>query len=112
MSSKIKQRGAESGSDHKKQIQRVGLLDAGLLKLELRSSSSGQSSTLWLCRSQALHKTLMFPMDWPVSITKFHGELQYLAAHADWLGGEFYLAHENDIETAWQMGCAAVDQQV
>lgn len=33
---------------------------------------------------------------------------RHLASHAEWLGGEFYLANENDIETAWRLGCAAV----
>lgn len=33
---------------------------------------------------------------------------RHLASRAEWLGGEFYLANENDIETAWRLGCAAV----
>lgn len=33
---------------------------------------------------------------------------RYLARHAEWLGSEFYLAHETDIDTAWQLGCQAV----
>lgn len=32
---------------------------------------------------------------------------RYLAAHAEWLGGEFYLATEETIEAAWQAGCDA-----
>lgn len=36
---------------------------------------------------------------------------RHLAAHAEWLGGEFYLAHEDDIEAAWQRGCAAVNEK-
>ncbi len=35
---------------------------------------------------------------------------RHLAANAEWLGGEFYLATENDIETAWQSGCQAVEE--
>lgn len=35
---------------------------------------------------------------------------RHLAAHADWLGGEFYLATEADIEAAWQFGCQAVQE--
>ena len=34
---------------------------------------------------------------------------RHLAEHADWLGGEFYLANENDIEIAWQLACQAVN---
>ena len=34
----------------------------------------------------------------------------HLAAHAEWLGGEFYLASEEDIETAWQLGCLAAEK--
>lgn len=36
---------------------------------------------------------------------------RHLAANADWLGGEFYLAHEDDIETAWRLGCAAINKK-
>ncbi|MBY6048311.1 hypothetical protein [Vannielia litorea] len=32
---------------------------------------------------------------------------QYLAQHATWLGGEFYLASEDDVGAAWQIGRAA-----
>ena len=32
---------------------------------------------------------------------------RHLAAHADWLGGEFYLATEEIIEAAWKLGCQA-----
>jgi hypothetical protein len=35
---------------------------------------------------------------------------RHLAAHADWLGGEFYLATEDDIEAAWQLGCQAAKE--
>jgi len=34
----------------------------------------------------------------------------HLAAHAEWLGGEFYLASEEEIETAWQLGCQAAQK--
>lgn len=34
---------------------------------------------------------------------------RHLAANADWLGGEFYLASEDVIETAWQKGCEAAE---
>ncbi len=30
---------------------------------------------------------------------------RYLAKYAEWLGGEFYLASSQVIETAWQLGC-------
>lgn len=32
---------------------------------------------------------------------------KYLAQHADWLGGEFYLTEESRINEAWNLGCAA-----
>lgn len=32
---------------------------------------------------------------------------RHLAAHSEWLGGEFYLATEETIEAAWQAGCDA-----
>lgn len=32
---------------------------------------------------------------------------RHLASHAEWLGGEYYLATEADIETAWHFGCQA-----
>ncbi|MEP6827449.1 MAG: hypothetical protein ABJA10_05190, partial [Aestuariivirga sp.] len=32
---------------------------------------------------------------------------RHLAKHAEWLGGEFYLASHDVIETAWHLGCAA-----
>jgi len=32
---------------------------------------------------------------------------RHLAANAEWLGGEFYLATEDDIEAAWRFGCQA-----
>lgn len=35
---------------------------------------------------------------------------RHLAAHAEWLGGEFYLATEHDIEAAWQFGCQAANK--
>ena len=34
---------------------------------------------------------------------------RHLAKHAEWLGGEFYLAREEDIEAAWQFGCQAAE---
>lgn len=36
----------------------------------------------------------------------------YLAAHAEWLGGEFYLATDDDIETAWRCGCKAAAKYI
>jgi hypothetical protein len=35
---------------------------------------------------------------------------RYLAQHADWLDGEFYLASREDVEAAWQAGCAAAQE--
>ena len=37
---------------------------------------------------------------------------RHLAAHADWLGGEFYLASKADIESAWDLGCQAAETDV
>ena len=37
---------------------------------------------------------------------------RHLAAHAEWLGGEFYLATEEDIEAAWQLGCQAAEENI
>ena len=37
---------------------------------------------------------------------------KHLAAHADWLGGEFYLATEDDIDAAWEAGCRAAGKGI
>ncbi len=37
---------------------------------------------------------------------------KYLAAHADWLGGEFYLVTEEEIDAAWQSGCRAASNGI
>jgi hypothetical protein len=37
---------------------------------------------------------------------------RHLAAHAEWLGGEFYLATEEDIEFAWELGCQAAQEHI
>lgn len=36
---------------------------------------------------------------------------RHLATHADWLGGEFYLASEDVIEAAWRKGWEAAESQ-
>lgn len=37
---------------------------------------------------------------------------KHLAAHAEWLGGEFYLVTEEDIDAAWQSGCRAASNGI
>lgn len=48
--------------------------------------------------------------EYPDHATAVIGEYamkRHLAAHAKWLGGEFYLASKDVIEAAWQKGCEA-----
>lgn len=92
-------------------IIKIGLSASPDLRRQALQRTMPRGSFRWTVERTRKSSGLPLCADHAVAVCGEDAMKQHLAAHADWLGGEFYLAHEDDIETAWKMGCAAVDQQ-
>lgn len=92
-------------------IIKVGLSASPDLRRQALQKSMPRGSFRWVVDRTRKSSGLPLCANHAVAVRGEDAMKRHLAAHADWLGGEFYLAHDNDIETAWQMSCAAVDQQ-
>lgn len=87
-----------------KQIYKVGLSASPELRRSSLQSALPRGAFNWMVH---VHTTNGNPDDgfsFEAAVTGEYAMKKHLAQNSEWLGGEFYLASESDIESAWKLG--------
>lgn len=90
-------------------IIKVGLSASPDLRRQALQKAMPRGSFRWTVDRTLKTSGLPLCADHALAVRGEDAMKRHLAAHADWLGGEFYLANEDDIEIAWRLGCQAVN---
>lgn len=93
-------------------IVKIGLSASPDLRRQAFQKSMPQGAFSWkIDRTNKTCGLRSYP-NHEVAVRGENAMKKHLAAHADWLGGEFYLATEDDIDAAWEAGCRAAGKGI
>lgn len=93
-------------------IIKVGLAASPDIRRQSIQKAMPHGAFRWTTdRTTTAHGRARYP-NHAVAVRGENAMKSYLAAHAEWLGGEFYLASDEDIETAWHLGCQAAEKDI
>ena len=91
-------------------IIKVGLSASPEIRRQSIQKAMPRGSFRWKVeRTTTLSGRMRYPTH-AIAVLGENAMKRHLAVHAEWLGGEFYLASEEDIETAWHLGCQAAEK--
>ncbi|WP_417308038.1 hypothetical protein [Devosia sp.] len=90
-----------------RKIIKVGLSASPDLRRQSFQKAMPRGAFNWVVERTTQSRGLSPYPSHSVAVQGEYAMKRYLATHADWLGGEFYLASEEMIEAAWQAGCDA-----
>ena len=88
-------------------IVKVGLSASPDMRRQIFQNAMPRGAFEWKIYRTTSNCGLAHCPSHPVAVKGEYAMKRHLASHAEWLGGEFYLASEETIEAAWQLGCEA-----
>lgn len=92
---------------NRKSIVKIGLSASPELRRQTIQKSMPRGAFEWKITHTSSSRGFPKCPNHTVAVKGEDAMKYYLASHAEWLGGEFYLASDADIDQAWHLGCQA-----
>ncbi len=90
-----------------KHIFKIGLSGSPALRMQSLQSALPEGAFRWGIHLQSGQERPKRLFSFEAAVTGEYAMKKSLATSAEWLGGEFYLAREEDLATAWKLGIEA-----
>lgn len=90
-----------------KQIYKIGLSASPALRMQSLQGALPDGAFRWCIHRQSGQGQPKGLFSFEAAVTGEYAMKNSLAKSAEWLGGEFYLASEEDLSTAWKLGIEA-----
>lgn len=88
-------------------VYKIGLSASPDLRRQSLQSALPECAFHWTIYRTTFDERIVDGFSFDAAVAGEDEMKRYLSTSADWLGGEFYLASEDDIEVAWERGCTA-----
>lgn len=90
-----------------RQIYKVGLSFSPELRTQALNKAMPKGAFRWYVHCTSGQDGMEEGFSFEAAVAGEDAMKKHLASKADWLGGEFYLADDVAINTAWRLGCTA-----
>jgi hypothetical protein len=90
-----------------RRIYKIGLSASPDLRRQSLQSGMPEGAFHWIVYHHSGNSGQATGLCFEAAVAGENAMKKYLAQHANWLGGEFYLTEESHIDQAWELGCAA-----
>jgi hypothetical protein len=88
-------------------IIKVGLSASPDMRRQAFQKAMPRGAFEWKIERTTRGEGMVIYSSYAIAVRGEYAMKQHLAQHAEWLGGEFYLASQEVIKSAWALGCAA-----
>lgn len=88
-----------------KRIYKIGLSASPEIRRQTLQSGMPKGAFIWMTYRTSGNDGMLAALSFDAAVAGENAMKKHLAANAEWLTGEFYLASEKEIEAAWRLGC-------